>query len=53
MKARNNSCDALAAILSNPKKLMEGKFEKLELDGRLVQVFPYPTVSEGSEIEYA
>ena len=32
---------------------MEGQFEQLELDGRPVQVVPYPTFSEVSEIEDA
>ena len=34
LKSRNTSCDAFVAIVSNPKKLLEGQFEKLELDGR-------------------
>ena len=50
---RNNSCDAFAAMLSNPKKLMEGRFEILELCGCPVQVIPYTTVAEVSEIEDA
>ena len=51
LKAINTSPDAFVAMLSNPKKLMEGQFEKLELDGRPVQVVPYPTVAKVSEIE--
>ena len=51
MKARKTSRDALAIILSNPKKLMEVRFEQLELDGRPFWVFPYPTVEEVFEIE--
>ena len=39
-------------MLSNPKKLMEVRFEQLELGGRPVQVVLYPTVSRVSEIEY-
>ena len=35
-------------MLYNPKKFMEGQFEKLELDGRLVQVFPCPNVAKVS-----
>ena len=50
IKVRNNPCDAFATMLSNPNKLMEGQFEQLELDGRPVQVIPYPTVAEVSEI---
>ena len=50
-KARNTSRYAFSVILSNPKKLMEGQFEKLEPDGHLVQVFPYLTVAKVSEIE--
>ena len=50
MKARNNSCDAFSTILSNPIIFMELLFEKLELYGHLVQVVPYPTISEVSEI---
>ena len=38
-------------MLSNPNKLMEGRFEKLEHDGRLVQVVPYLTVDKVFEIE--
>ena len=38
-------------MLSNTKKLMEGQFEQLELNGRPVQVVLYPTVAEVSEIE--
>ena len=53
LMARNTSRDAFAAMLSNPKKLMEGLFEQLEPYGNLVQVVPYPTVAEASEIEYA
>ena len=49
-KASKNSCDAFSAMLSNPKKLMEGLFEKLEVDGRPVQIIPYPTVDDVSEI---
>ena len=40
-------------MLSNPKKPVEGRFERLELDGRPVQFVPYPTVDEVSEIEDA
>ena len=50
LKARNASCGAFATMLSNPKKFMEGRFEQLELDGRPVQVVPYPTAAEVSEI---
>ena len=32
---------------------MEGRFEQLELNGRLFQVVQYPTVAEVSEIEDA
>ena len=49
-KARNTSCDSLVAMLSNSKKLTEGRFEKLELNGLPVQVVPYPTVAKISEI---
>ena len=51
LKARNTSRDAFATILYNPKKLMEGRFEQLELNGRSVQVVPYPTVTKVSKIE--
>ena len=50
-KARNTSLDAFATMLSNPKKLMEGRSEQLEIDCCPVQVVPYPTVAEVSEIE--
>ena len=53
MKAINTSCGAFSVILNNPKKLMEGRFEKLELDRRLVRVIPYSNVAEVSEIEDA
>ena len=51
MKAINTSHDAFAVTLSNKNKLMEGWVEQLELNGRPVQVVPYPTVAEVSEIE--
>ena len=53
LKSIHNSPDVFAAILSNPKKLMEGRLEKLELNGCPVQVFSYPTFVEVSEIEDA
>ena len=40
-------------MISNPKKLMEDRFEKFELDGRMVRVVPYPTIAEVYEIEDA
>ena len=51
LKESNSYCDFFAGILSNPKKLMEGQFEQLELDGCLVQIVPYPTNAKLSEIE--
>ena len=53
LEAINNPRDAFAAMLSNPKKLMEGRFEQLELNGRPVQGVPHPTVAKVSEIEDA
>ena len=53
IKARNTSRDDFAAMLSNPKKLAEGRFEILELDGCPVQVVPYPNFANISEIEHA
>ena len=53
LKARNTSRYAFTAILSNPKKIMEGRSEKLEPNNCPVQVIPYTTVAEVSEIEYA
>ena len=53
LKARNTSRDAFATMLSNPKKLVEGRFEQVELNVRPVQVFTYQTVSKVSEIKYA
>ena len=38
-------------MLSNPKKLMYNRFEKLDPDVRLVQVVPYPTVAKVPEKE--
>ena len=53
MKAINTSRCAFAKMISNPKKLMEDRFEKFELDGRMVRVVPYPTIAEVYEIEDA
>ena len=51
--AINTSRDDFSAIVSNPKNLTEDRFEQLELDGRPLQIFPYPTVTEVSEKEDA
>ena len=51
LEAIDTPSDAFAAILYDPKKLMEGRFEQLELYGRPVQVVPHPTVSKVYEIE--
>ena len=50
LKARNTSCDAFSVMLSIPKKVIEGRFEQLELGGCPVQLIPYPTVAKVSEI---
>ena len=50
LKSINTYCDSFVDILSKPKKLMEGRFEKLELDNHSVQVVTYPTVAKVSEI---
>ena len=50
LKTRNTSRDAFSVILSNPKKLMVGQFEQLELNDRPVQVVPYPNLAKLSEI---
>ena len=48
LKEINTSRDAFAAMLSNPKKVMEGQFEQLDIYGHPFQVIPYPAVSEVS-----
>ena len=51
LKSRNTSCDTFYVMLYNPNNIMEGQFEKLELNGCPVKFLPYKTVSKVSEIE--
>ena len=51
LKARNNSRDAFVAMLSNPKKLTEGRFEQLELNSFPVQVVADLNTSTKSQLQ--
>ena len=46
MEAIDTPRDAFATMLSNPKNLMEGRFEQLELDSHPVQVVIHPNVAK-------